>query len=196
MVLVGFGRIADVSNTNTGDMPALDLSGGSAVTIPVGARPQGEVFSHDRKTLFVTCAGSDWIAAIDLATNRRTGEIHTGQGPVRVALAPDGGTSVYALQQGKAVGFADVKTGREIHQAPLTGPPVSLTLSTDGGEACPAVQEQDNLGRAYREGQLDRRMKVYLAPKVQGPGRRLAEPPGFAGELSSFKVSLPRQPNG
>jgi DNA replication protein DnaC len=24
----------------------------------------------------------------------------------------------------------------------------------------------DDLGRAYREGRLDRRMKVYLAPKV------------------------------
>lgn len=167
MVLVGPGRVAYASNTNSGDVAAVDLNSGSVVSIPVGARPQGEVFSHDRKTLFVTCAGSDWIAEIDLATNRRTGEIHTGQGPVRVALTPDGGTLVYALQQGKAVGFADVKTGREIRRTPLTGPPVSLTLSADGKEAYSAVQEQDKvfvISLSSREV-----VKILQFPKGAGP---------------------------
>jgi YVTN family beta-propeller protein len=146
IVLLGPGaKTGYVSNDRTGDVAVIDMKSGSVVTIPLGARPQGEAFSRDGKSLYVTLMGAAAIAVIDLSSNRRTGTIQTGEGPCRIAVSPDGKTLVYALQAGHAVGFADVATLNETKRLPLSGPPVSLTLSADRTMAYSSVQEQDKV---------------------------------------------------
>jgi DNA-binding beta-propeller fold protein YncE len=57
-------RMAYVSNTNSGTLAAVNLETGEAKTIPTGARPQGTVFSHDKKTMYVTNSEANTISIV------------------------------------------------------------------------------------------------------------------------------------
>src|SRR6266550_4705129 len=167
MVLLGPGaRIAYVSNTNTGTLAAVNLETGDARTIPTGARPQGCVFSRDKKTIYVANSEANTISIIDPGKFQVTGTIQTGKWPCRLAVTPDGKNLVYALQNGEAVGFADLSTMKEVKQVPLGGKLVSLTLSSDGRYAYSSAQEQDKISVISL---ADRKIvKVINTPKGSG----------------------------
>jgi YVTN family beta-propeller protein len=146
MVLFGpGGEPAYVSNTATNTLAAVQLAGGKVQLIPVGARPQGGVLSHDGGRIYLTNSDGNSISIIDTAKNAVVGEIAAGKGPGRVALTPDGKTLVYNLQMGEAVGFADVASRKQTATVPLGGRPLSLTLSADGRTAYAGVQDQDKV---------------------------------------------------
>jgi hypothetical protein len=82
-------------------------------------------------------------------------------------LLPDGKTLIYALQEGRSVGFADIESRKEIQQVPLAGRPVSISLSTDGRLAYSSVQEEDKI---YVISVGERKVAgVYDTPKGTGP---------------------------
>jgi len=168
MVLLGPGaRIAYVSNTNTGTLAAVNLETGEARTIPTGARPQGCVFSRDKKTIYVTNSEANTISRIDAGSFQVTGTIVTGKWPCRLAVTPNGKNLVYALQNGEAVGFADLAAMKEVKQVPLGGKLVSLTLSSDGRYAYSSAQEQDKISViSLAERKV---VRVIETPKGSGP---------------------------
>ena len=81
-------RIAYVSNTNSGTLAAVNLETGETKTIPTGARPQGTVFSRDRKTMYVTNSEANTISIVDVDKFQVTGTIQTGKWPCRLAVTP------------------------------------------------------------------------------------------------------------
>jgi YVTN family beta-propeller protein len=163
---------AFTSDSNSGDLSAIRLSTGEVKLIAAGKRPQGQAFSPDRKTLYVTIADEKAVAIFDVAKMRFTGRVATGRTPVRVAVTPDGKTLVYALQEVNAVGFADVASRREIAEVPAGGPTMSMSLSPDGSLAYTGVQEQD---RVVVISVADRRVvKSFPTPKGAGPDPVLA----------------------
>jgi len=168
MVLLGpDAHMAYVSNTNTGTLAAVNLETGEATTIPTGARPQGCVFTRDRKTMYVTNSEANTISRIDAGRFQVTGTIVTGKWPCRLAVTPDGKNLVYALQNGEAVGFADLATMKEVKQVPLGGKLVSLTLSSDGRYAYSSAQEQDKISViSLAERKV---VRVIETPKGSGP---------------------------
>jgi YVTN family beta-propeller protein len=145
IVNIGPGGWAFTSNTDTGTVAAINTDSGDVRLISSGARPQGQVMSADRKTLYVTNAGESSISILDIERKTRIGTIPTGTAPVRVALLPDGKTLIYALQEGRSVAFADIDSRTEVQQIPLAGRPVSISLSTDGRLAYSSVQEEDKI---------------------------------------------------
>jgi DNA-binding beta-propeller fold protein YncE len=136
---------AFTSDSNSGDLSAIRLSTGEVTLIPAGKRPQGQAFSPDRRTLYVTIADEKAIGIFDVAKKRFTGRVVTGKTPVRVAVTPDGRTLIYALQERNAVGFADVASRREIAEVEAGGPAMSMSLSPDGKRAYTGVQERDKV---------------------------------------------------
>jgi YVTN family beta-propeller protein len=159
-------RIAYVSNTNSGTLAAVDLETGEVKTIPTGARPQGTVFSRDRKTMYVTNSEANTISIVDVNKFKVTGTIQTGKWPCRLAVTPDGTSLVYALQTTEAVGFADLASKKEIKQVPLGGKLLSLTLSSDGRYAYSSAQELD---------------KIYVISLAEKKAVRVMEPPKGSG---------------
>ena len=104
---------------------------------------------------------------LDLERKTRIGTIPTGKAPVRLALLPDGKTLIYALQEGRSVGFADIASRKEVQQIPLAGRPVSISLSKNGRLAYSAVQEEDKI---YVISISKRKIAgVHDAPKGTGP---------------------------
>lgn len=158
---------AYASNTGTGTLAAVHLESGRVKLIECGGRPQGGVFSHDGKTLYITNAESNTIAIFDVAKNERTGIIQTGKGPNRIALTPDGKTLVYSMSTAEGVGFADVASGKQTGEVHVGGRLLSLTLSPDATTAYTSAQEQDRIGMVSVP---DRKFLRFIQlPKGSGP---------------------------
>src|SRR3954470_21545167 len=90
-----------------------------------------------------------------------------GKAPVRLVVTPDGGTLLYAAQEGRSVGFIDLKTRAEIGAVPLSGRPVSISLSLDGNLAYSSVQEQDKIYVLSVPGRTT--VRIFETPKGTGP---------------------------
>jgi len=167
VVLSADSEWAFTSDSNSGDLSAIRLATGEVKLIRAGKRPQGQAFSPDRKTLYVTIADEMAIAIFDLSKMAFTGRIPTGKTPVRVAVTPDGKTLVYALQEANAVGFADIATRKEIGQVNAGGPTMSISLSPDGKTAYTGIQEQD---KVVVISVADRKIvQSFSTPKGAGP---------------------------
>jgi streptogramin lyase len=158
---------AFVSNTESGAVAAVRLSDGKLTLIPTAARPQGSVLSQDRSLLYVTNTGAARITVIDPLNLKVVKELPIGKGAGRIALAPDGNTLIYNLQEDQGVGFLDIATGRQTFFLPLHGRPLSLTLSRDGRRAFAGVQDQDKI---FELSVPERKvLRVIAAPKDAGP---------------------------
>jgi YVTN family beta-propeller protein len=167
VILEPGGEWAYVSNTSSATIAALRLSDGHVQLIPTDARPQGGVFTHDGKTLYITNSDGNSISIIDVARKERIGRIATGIGPGRVALTPDGKTLVYNLQPGEGAGFADVAGRKQVAEIRLPGKPLSLIMSRDGKYAYAGLQDSDKVAIISI---ADRKLlRVFDTPKEAGP---------------------------
>lgn len=137
------GLRAFASNSGSGTVSAVRLRDGSTDIIETGSRPEGSVVSEEGDEMFVCNRESNTISVIEVFQRYVAAQIKTGDGPVRIALTPDGLTLVYALMREGAVGFADVITRTEIARVKVEGQPVSLNLSSDGTLAYAASEEID-----------------------------------------------------
>jgi YVTN family beta-propeller protein len=163
-------QTAWVTCTDTGNVSAIDLRSRNAVTLPVGPRPQGIVFSPDSRRLYVANSDGHTVTVIDAETKKPIGEIAVGgshSGPVRVAISKDGETAISALQLDHAISFADTQTMKEQKTIPLPGSPVSMTLSADGRIAYCSVQDQDTV---FVISVADRKIsRSFRTPPHSGP---------------------------
>lgn len=161
------GEWAYVSNTQSATLAAIHLETGETTLIPVGARPQGAVFSRDGRFLYLTNSDGNFISIVDVAAKRQVGKIPTGKEPGRIALTPDGRQLVYNLQAEPAIGFADVAARAQTAVVPLPGPPLSLYLTPDGATAYTGVQSLDKVVAVSVQ---DRKIeRVIDVPKGSGP---------------------------
>ncbi|MES1260351.1 MAG: hypothetical protein ABUS49_01350, partial [Acidobacteriota bacterium] len=117
-------RTAWVTCTDTGNVSIIDLPSRKVATLPVGARPQGIVFSPDGNRVYVANSDGHTVTVIDAVTRNLIGEIPVGgehSGPVRVAISPDGNTAIAALQLDHGVSFSNTATRKEEKVIPLPG---------------------------------------------------------------------------
>jgi len=167
VMLSADSKWAFTSDSNSGDLSAIELASGEVKLIRAGKRPQGQAFSPDHKTLYVTIADEMAIGIFDTAKLAFVGRVSTGKTPVRVAVTPDGKMLVYALQEANAVGFADVATRKEIGQVNAGGPTMSMSLSADGKTAYTGIQEQDKVvAISVAERKV---ISTFSTPKGAGP---------------------------
>jgi len=145
MVTLGPGaKFAYVSNSNSGNVSALDLTNGQVTLIPTGPRPEGSALSRDGRELYVGNRDGNTISIIDTAAQTVKGEIKIGKGSVRMATTPDG-QIVCALYHENAIQIADPKAGKVIARVGLPEHVVSLSLSRDGKLAFASAQEKDTV---------------------------------------------------
>jgi hypothetical protein len=74
---------------------------------------------------------------------------------------------VYNLQFDPGVGFADVETGKQVAEVPLSGRPLSLTMTRDGKRAFAGIQDQDKVCFISISGR--RIERILQLPKGSGP---------------------------
>ena len=139
------GKWAYVSNARSGTVAAIELATGKRVLIPAGGRPEGSVLSRDGTRLYVSNRNSSEITVIDTVAKKSVASIKTCKGPVRVGLAENDRTLIYACIGDRQMGFADVASRKQTHLVALDGAPVSLHTSPDGRFAFAGAQEQDTV---------------------------------------------------
>lgn len=139
------GRYAYVSNSNSGAVSAIDLASGAVTLIATGPRPEGSVLSRDGRYLYVGNRNGSTISIIDTTTQKKTGDIECGKGPVRIAMTPDGKWLVYALYNENKVEIADPAAHKVVAQVALPEQPVSLKLSRDGSLAFASAEDKDTI---------------------------------------------------
>jgi DNA-binding beta-propeller fold protein YncE len=104
---------------------------------------------------------------IDTDKKALAGEIHTGKGPVRVAVAPDGKHLVYACMHDRTVEIADPVERKVLGRVKLGGALVSLSVSPDGRRAYASAQDADTV---YVVSLVDRKLlRSFKTPPGAGP---------------------------
>ena len=68
------------------DAKTLQVTG----TIKVGKRPRGITLSTDGRSLYICASDSDTVQVLDLATEKVTHNLPSGEDPEQFALAPNG----------------------------------------------------------------------------------------------------------
>lgn len=129
---------AYVSNTDSGDVSAIDLATRTEMTtIPVGSEPRGLDVTPNGSLVFVPNRFSDDVSVIDTATDTVIDTIAlTGTEPYSCEVTPDG-TTVYVVNKSangpSSVSVIDVATLTETALVPLAGTgPEGLAISPNG----------------------------------------------------------------
>jgi YVTN family beta-propeller protein len=146
MVTLGPGaRYAYVSNSNSRNISAVNLSTGEVMLITTGDRPEGSALSKDGRELYVGNRDGNTISVIDTAKQAVIGSIAIGKGSVRMACTPDGARLVFALYHENKIQVADPKARKVVAEVPLPEHVVSLNLSRDGRLAFASAEDKDTV---------------------------------------------------
>lgn len=145
VTLGGDARWAWVSNSNSGNVSAIDLHTGAVTLIPTGPRPEGSALSRDGRELYVGNRDGHTVSVIDTSRRAVAAEIATGHGSVRMAVTPDGKHLVCGLFHENAVEVLDLRARKSIAKIPLPEHIVSLNLSLDGKFAFASAEEKDTV---------------------------------------------------
>jgi len=138
--------------------------------------------SRDGARAYVTNIGSGTTTALDLANERKLGDIPTGGGSEALALTPDGRELWAAARADGHVAVVDTASLEVTARLPLPGIPIRIAVTPDGGTAlvtCAGTGELVAFDVATRRERARRRVEVPLAAgAAERPFARLA--PGSA----------------
>lgn len=167
MVALGPGaKYAYVSNSNSGNISAVNLDTGEVTLIATGPRPEGGTLSKDGREFYVGNRDGNTISVIDTSKQAVVAQIPSGKGSVRMATAPDG-TIVYALYHENVIEVADPKARKVVARIDLPDHVVSLNLSRDGQTAFASAEDKNTVFVvSLAERKLVRRIKT---PAGSGP---------------------------
>ncbi len=145
MVKLGPGaKFAYISNSNSGNVSAINLDTGEVKLIPTGPRPEGSTLSLDGREFYAGNRDGDTISVIDTTTQTVAAQIGCGKGSVRMATAPNG-QIVYALYHENKIEIVDPGTRKVVARIDLPGHVVSLNLSRDGKLAYASDEDHDTV---------------------------------------------------
>jgi YVTN family beta-propeller protein len=82
------GQVLYVSNEDSGQLTALDVTKGSLkVTVPVGTEPEGVAVSADDRTVYVACETSNAVYVLDAHSMKALAQIPTQKRPRAIYLS-------------------------------------------------------------------------------------------------------------
>jgi YVTN family beta-propeller protein len=121
-----------------GSVAAFDKrSGALSAVLPVGRAPGGLAFDVARGRAYVAVSGADEVVVLDLLEERAREHIllRAGDGPLDLALTPDGATLLVANSGSDTLSFVDPISATETDRLAVGSRPVSLVVARDGRRA-------------------------------------------------------------
>ena len=142
------------SNETEGHVVVIDPASESVVArIEVGKRPRGLRLSPDGKTLFVALSGSpiagpgvdesklppadrsaDGIGVVDLATQKLTRVMESGQDPENFDISPDGAHIYVSNEETSEMSVVDVASGKVTSRVKVGEEPEGVGVRPGGAE--------------------------------------------------------------
>jgi YVTN family beta-propeller protein len=135
------GKTLYVSNEETAEMTALDLTSGTVRgRARVGNEPEGVTVRPDGKVVFVTCEQDNEVTAVDAQTLAVLAHMPTGPRPRSVAFTQDGGIAFVTNEAGGTLTVLDATNYKPLGEIkvhldspmPLGPRPMGTVLSPDG----------------------------------------------------------------
>jgi YVTN family beta-propeller protein len=131
------GRILYVSNEDSGQLSALDVTQGSLrVTVPVGTEPEGVAVSADDRIVYVACETSNSVYVVDALTMKVLAQIPTQKRPRAIYLAHHARRGYVTDEFGAALTVFDTTGYKVVRTIDLGDPKVVRPMgiaSADGG---------------------------------------------------------------
>jgi YVTN family beta-propeller protein len=127
-----------VTSTASNAITVFDKHLGQAVAlIDTCSGPAGMALDRRRGRLFVACSADDEIQAIDVASLEivQRARLFPGDGPIEIALTPDGATLISVNARSSTVGFFDAASLARLDRIPVGTGPASIALDAAGRRA-------------------------------------------------------------
>jgi YVTN family beta-propeller protein len=131
------GKILYVSNEDSGQLSALDVTQGSLrVTVAVGTEPEGVAVSPDDRIVYVACETSNAVYVVEAHTMKVLAQIPTQKRPRAIYLAPRAQRGYATDEFGAALTVFDTRDYKALKTIELGDPKVVRPMgiaSPDGG---------------------------------------------------------------
>jgi len=137
-------RSASHGGGSDGKIVILDprnIGAGPIAAFPAGVHPAHVVTNAEGRQAFVTVAGQDAVAVIDIVTGERLALIETGAYPHGLRLSPDGQEIYVANVQDGSVSVIDAERHTELARIPVGPTPVQVEFSPDGGSVFVSLRD-------------------------------------------------------
>ncbi len=124
-----------------------DIAAGPVAAFPAGDHPAHVVTDATGAQAFVTVAGQDAVAVIDIATGDRLALIETGAYPHGLRLSPDGREIYVANVQDGSVSVIDPEQLVELARIPVGPTPVQVEFLPDGESVFVSLRDANAVSR-------------------------------------------------
>jgi YVTN family beta-propeller protein len=139
---------ASVADSAKGRLLVLNtkrLASGPVASIVVGHHPAHVVCDRPGWRAFVTLAGADAVAVVDLTRKRVTRRIGTGRYPHGLRLSPDGSEIYVANVEDGSVSVIDVVAGAERARIAVGGRPVQVGFTPDSSRVYVSLRDENRV---------------------------------------------------
>lgn len=141
------------------------LQWGPAASIPVGSHPAHVVVDRTGRRAFVTNAGDNAVAVVDLARKVVLGTIPTGRYPHGLRISPNGGELYVANVEDGTVSVIDTAKLAEVARIPVGRTPVQVGFTPDGKRVYVSMRDENSVAIV----DAVKRMKIGAIPVGRGP---------------------------
>lgn len=124
---------------------AAKLSAVPIASIEVGDHPAHVVTDPQGRRAFVTLAGENAVALVDLNRNEVVQKISVGKYPHGLRISPDGKWVYIADVEENAVSVVDTTTLSEVARIPVGKAPVQVGFTPDGSRVYVSLRDEDQV---------------------------------------------------
>lgn len=124
---------------------AAKLSSEPVASIQVGAHPAHVVVDRAGQRAFVTNAGDNTVAVVDLSRRAVVRTIATGRYPHGLRLSPNGRELYVANVQDGSVSVIDTAKLAEVGRIPVGRAPVQVGFTPDGGRVYVSLRDENSV---------------------------------------------------
>ncbi len=121
------------------------LASGPVASIAVGDHPAHVVVDREGRNAFVTLAGADAVAVVDLARKEVARTIGTGRYPHGLRISPDGCEVYVANVEDGSVSVIDTATLSEVTRIPVGRAPVQVGFTPDGSRIYVSLRDESSV---------------------------------------------------
>jgi YVTN family beta-propeller protein len=126
-------------------LDALDIGAGAKASIDVGAHPSHVVVDRSGRYAYVTLAGSNALAVVDLVDARVVQTIGTGQFPHGLRISPDGREIYVANVMDGTVSIIDTAQRAEVARVPVGQAPVQVGFTPEGSRIYVSLRDENRV---------------------------------------------------
>lgn len=153
---------------------ANNLEGGPVASIQIGSHPAHVVVDGAARRAYITNAGDNAVAVVELAKKAVVRTIRTGRYPHGLRISPDGREVYVANVEDGSVSVIDTAKLAEVARIPVGRTPVQVGFAPDGARVYVSLRDENSVAII----DTAKRFKIGAIAVGRGPIQVYATPDG------------------